>query len=64
MDQTKQAGNDAPPKARKAPQQCGHGRLVDEYRTPDGNDTGKLICKECGTIFEPGSPDREKSRAV
>ena len=46
MDQTKQAGNDAPPKARKAPQQCGHGRLVDDYRTPDGNDTGKLICKE------------------
>lgn len=63
MNQTKQAGHDALPKARRAPHQCGHGRLVDEHRTPDGNDTGKLICRECGTIVEPRSQDRRREQA-
>jgi hypothetical protein len=64
MNQTKQAGNDALLKARKVPRQCSHTRLVDEYRTPDGHETGKLICKECGAIFEPRSSEREKGQAV
>lgn len=63
MNQTKQAGNDALPQAQRDPHQCGHGRLVDEYRTTDGNETGKLICRECGTVFEPRSQAKRMEQA-
>ncbi len=32
-------------------ERCAHGRIVDEYRTPEGAGTGQLICLECLAVF-------------
>jgi len=41
---------------------CHHTRVIDSLSTQDGQNTGKVICQECGSIFSdphrspPNSP--------
>lgn len=34
---------------------CTHGRVVDEVRSADGAETGRLVCKECQAEFQDPS---------
>ncbi len=38
-------------KAKNGDLPCMHSRVVDHLNVPEGQSTGKLVCKECGTIF-------------
>ena len=45
--------------AKHGDKSCRHGRVVDYHVAEDGHSTGKLVCRECGTIY----PDPLKSFA-
>ena len=34
---------------------CTHGRMVDQVRSADGAETGRLVCKECQAEFQDPS---------
>ena len=38
-------------KTKHGDKPCHHTRLVDHLLTQDGQSTGKLACRECGTIY-------------
>ena len=38
-------------KTRHGDEPCCHTRVVDYFTTHDGQNTGKLVCKECGAIY-------------
>ena len=40
---------------------CTHGRLVEEVRSADGAETGRLICKECQAEFQDSSDETSNS---
>ncbi len=41
---------------------CRHTRVVDHLTTHNGEKTGKLVCRECGTIYpNPHAPTSDSS---
>lgn len=37
--------------AKHGDKPCNHGRMVDYLIAQNGLSTGKLVCRECGTIY-------------
>jgi uncharacterized protein YbaR (Trm112 family) len=40
-----------PSHSKKSQDNCAHQRAVDYELSEEGEETGNLICKECGAIF-------------
>ena len=43
--------------AAKDERACSHGRLLDTERTAEGQETGRLVCRECGAVLSTDSGD-------
>jgi len=35
---------------------CTHSRMIEDERTPDGKNSGRVVCMECGTVLPTAAP--------
>lgn len=52
----KEAGPSSSKHELPANPSCAHSRMVEEERTSDGKESGRLVCRECGAVLPPAAP--------
>ena len=35
---------------------CTHSRMIEDERTPDGEQSGRVVCMECGAVLPTAAP--------